>query len=170
MYKVSLVGHSQIPKTLLVDLAEVRIFRVPGARAESFFCDPRLNSVLNWKHDHCVLWLGSNDIAEGVEPGNIFEVIREIVHTIERECGAGVHVCLVEPRIYSGVRPITTNNYKKIQNAVNKKIKRSLRNQVIHFNTASFVNELADDGVHFSEQGQARVRAKIITAIESDRE
>ena len=37
MWKVSLVGHSQLPEELSVANAEIRIFRGPGGRADNFF-------------------------------------------------------------------------------------------------------------------------------------
>ena len=136
MFKVSLVGHSQLPNYLEVEGTEIRIFRAPGGHAETFFSDDRLNRVLQWKHDHCILWLGSNDIAEGMSPEGLFNTIKEITKTIERECGAVVQICLLEPRIYSDEEkaPISNLNYKKVMNSVNNRIKRFLRNATIHFN------------------------------------
>ena len=34
----------------------------PGAKAQDFEHDPRVNAVLAWKHDFTLLWLGNNDI------------------------------------------------------------------------------------------------------------
>lgn len=167
MFKASLVGHSQLPNSLQVDETEIRIFRAPGAHASTFFSDERLNQVLRWKHDHCILWLGSNDIVEGMSTEVLFNDIKEITHTIEKECGAVVQICLIEPRVYPDHpnAPITSENYKKVMHSVNKRIKRSMRNATIHFNTTTYVKELARDGVHFSEEGKERIKGKIAAAI-----
>ena len=167
MLRVSLVGHSQTPKSLQVSGAEIRIFRAPGGRADSFFEDSRMNNVLGWKHDLCLLWIGSNDIADEIEPNHLAETIKYIVQEIEDQCEAEVCVCLVEPRLYDDDGPISREDYKKVQNAVNKKLKRELNNQSIHFNTTTFVEELASDGVHWTSEGRERVENKIITVIES---
>ena len=39
MWKISLVGHSQLPWELDIGGAEVRVFRAPGGRANSFHED-----------------------------------------------------------------------------------------------------------------------------------
>lgn len=36
MFKVALVGHSQIPKSLNVNGAEIRILRAPGGKTKYF--------------------------------------------------------------------------------------------------------------------------------------
>ena len=101
MLKVSLVGHSQIPRSLNVDNVNLRVFRAPGGHAHSFDSDHRLNQVLSWEHDLCILWLGSNDIASGIDPGLLAEKILNSALEIERNCGAIVRICLIEPRFYS---------------------------------------------------------------------
>lgn len=166
MLRVSLVGHSQIPKSLHVPGAEIRIFRAPGGRAASFFSDVRMSDVLQWNHDLCILWLGSNDIADGIVLSELSSTIQEIVVAIEEQCEATVCVCLVEPRLYGDFAPISAEDYKKVQNAVNKRLKRKLENQHIHFNTTAFVEELSSDGVHWTDEGRERVENKLKTVIE----
>lgn len=57
MFKVSIVGHSQVPYSLETGLenTELRIYRKPGARARSFFVEERLTEVLEWNHDLTIL-------------------------------------------------------------------------------------------------------------------
>ena len=168
MYKVSLVGHSQVPQTFNVNKVEIKIFRAPGGHASSFFSDNRLNSVLSWKHDLCILWIGSNDISQETDIEILFNDLKEIVNNIERECGALVTICQIEPRIYSDNGPISTPDYVKIQRAVNKKIKRSLRNPTINFNTKTYIEHLSSDGVHWNSEGRRLVENKLLTAIENN--
>ncbi|KAK3851050.1 hypothetical protein Pcinc_042275 [Petrolisthes cinctipes] len=166
-----MVGHSQIPQTLVVPDVDVQVFRAPGGRASSFFTDARLYRVLAWKHDLCILWLGSNDVADdGIVPNELTKNIMEIIQTIERDCEAKVCVCLIEPRKYPNEYPITSATYKKIQNSINSKIKRRIKNQVIHFNTQTFANSLASDGVQFNDEGRSRVENKIKMVIEGQKE
>ena len=37
MFKVAMVGHSQVPRGLVVESAQVKIFCGPGDRAQFFF-------------------------------------------------------------------------------------------------------------------------------------
>ena len=83
MWKVSLVGHSQLPPQLSVPDTEINIYRAPGGKATTFFSDERLNDVLTWTHDLCILWLGSNDIREDSEPQEIVNDLVEVVESIE---------------------------------------------------------------------------------------
>ena len=166
MLKVSLVGHSQVPRVLEIDGVEIRIFRAPGGHAHSFESDHRLNQVLNWEHDLSILWLGSNDITNGINPGLLADKILDVAREIESNCGASVRICLIEPRVYSRRGPISTEDYKKVQNSINKKIKRNKKFRVIHFNTLSFQETLSGDGVHWSSEGQERVTEKFIKVIQ----
>jgi len=165
MWKVSLVGHSQIPKSLNVPNVELNIFRAPGGKASSFFEDNRMNEVLKWEHDLCILWLGSNDIKSNTNPDELLDRIAEICHAIERDCQAVVIVCQIEPRLYLREIPVSHNQYKKIQGGINNRLKRRLSNKLIHFNTCLFVKELASDGVHWSNTGRDRVDSKLKKVI-----
>ncbi|KAK3880837.1 hypothetical protein Pcinc_014695 [Petrolisthes cinctipes] len=167
-----MVGHSQIPQTLVVPDVDVQVFRAPGGRASSFFTDARLHRVLAWKHDLCILWLGSNDVIDdidGIVPNELAKNIVEIIQTIERDCEAKVCVCLIEPREYPNEYPNTSVSYKKIKNAVNKTIRRKIKNEIIHFNTQTFANSLASDGVQFNDEG-SRVENTFKKVIEGQKE
>lgn len=88
-----MVGHSQVPQELEVPGVDLRIFRAPGGTARTFFTNDRLNNVLEWEHDWCILWLGSNDVYEEAIPRQISDHIFEIVREIERRCKAKVRIC-----------------------------------------------------------------------------
>ena len=160
MLQVSLVGHSQLPRNLTVPETEIKIFRAPGGRADSFFSDHRLRDVLDWEHDFCILWLGSNDIEDDTDPNELFEEIQSIYEAIVSDCGAVVHVCQIEPRLYAGATPIDSDGYRKIQNSVNKKIKRKLTTRTTHFTASNFVETLSEDGVHWNAERKEMVRDK----------
>ena len=165
MLQVSCVGHSQLPHNLSVPETEIKIFRAPGGRADNLFSDHRLNDVLDWEHDFCILWLGSNDIEVDTDPNELFEEIKEVYETIANDCGAVVHVCLIEPRFYPGASPIDSDGYRKIQNSVNKKIKRKLTTRTTHFTASNFVEALSGDGVHWNAEGKEMVRDKLESVI-----
>ncbi len=98
MWKISIVGHSQVPKELHFPNTEIRIFRAPGGKAQFFQENELMNKILDWKLDLCIVWLGSNDITSNADPKEMFNFIKEICHTTEGDCHAEVYVCQIEPR------------------------------------------------------------------------
>lgn len=163
MWKVSLVGHSQLPNDLSVNNAEIQIYKRPGGRAGNFYNDRRLNEVLEWKHDLCILWLGSNDIDNVKRPRDIANNIIEVIQSIEQNCQAIVYICLVEPRFYTNGF-MSEEDYRKVQRKINKILKEQ-GNQVIHFNSSSWVEYLDSDGIHWTNEGRERVKSKLKKAI-----
>ena len=163
MWKISLVGHSQIPTQFNFPNTTIKIFRAPGAKAASFFEDSRMSGVLDWEHDLTILWLGSNDITSDTDPEVVFGHIKEICNAIEENCQSEVYVCQVEPRLRP--RSLSHEKYKKIQCGINNRIKKRLSVRNIHFNNLQFVEELAGDGVHWSEAGRMRIEAKFRKVI-----
>lgn len=162
-HTVSLVGHSQLPWNLTIPEWDVRVFRAPGGKAESFFNDFRMSSVLEWTHDTCLLWLGSNDITEDTVVKELYEDISEVVYAIEDNCEADVIITLVEPRFYPDETPVSHETYAKIQKGVNRRLKRSLSDrEFINFNSSYWVNYLDSDGVHFDYEGKRKVKKKLI--------
>ena len=78
-----MVGHSQLPPQLSVPDTEINIYHAPGGKATTFFSDERLNEVLTWTHDLCILWLGSNDIREDSVLQEIVNDLVDVVESIE---------------------------------------------------------------------------------------
>lgn len=168
MARVAIVGHSQVPKYLYVPGVDLRIFRAPGGRAYNFFSDSRLNPVLEWQNDITLLWLGSNDIDQDTQSQSLVTNIIEIVEAIEDSCDSTVYPIQIEPRSYPDEYIVSNDSYKKVQRAVNRKLKRCLKGKCfIHFNTAFYVEHLAADGVHWDEEGKQHVRDRLEYYIES---
>ncbi len=163
MWKIAFVGHSQIPISFEFPNTEIRIFRAPGGKASNYFQDSRMNQILQWEHDLTILWIGSNDINGDANPVEIYNDIKEIYQEIETNCQSVVYICQVEPRTQA--RDIPADIYKRIQYGINNRIKRSLKTPNIHFNNVSFVEELSDDGVHWSGTGRVRVESKFKKVI-----
>lgn len=155
MLRVALVGHSQLPTNLLIEGTQISIFRAPGGKAISFFEDNRLSSILNWRGDVVIVWLGSNDIEIN---SNVAEIVNNLIHikeSIEKECGAKVIITLLEPRCYPNDYPVHQTQYAKIQKGVNRKLERKLpQTHFIKVNTPCFQQLLSHDGVHFTFEGR----------------
>lgn len=157
-WKISVVCHSQVPKS--VTDTEVKIFRPPGGRIYYFFSDDQMNAVLEWKHDLCILWIGSNDIENDTDPDDTVNHIAETCQATARDCQAIVYVCQIEPRRCQGEVPVSHERYKKIQGGINNRLRRRLKYKVIHFNTNHFVQELQSDGMHWTDAGGKNSKGK----------
>ena len=115
MFKVALVGHSQMPRSLRVDNAEVKVFRAPGGKLANFHRDSRLNQVLSWPHNLTYLWLGSNDINPESNIGDLINQTKAIASEIEERCGSQVIIVEIEHRQYPPHRLVIEQEaYKKI--------------------------------------------------------
>ena len=164
MYKVALVGHSQIPSNLNVENVEVKIFRAPGGKIARFHRDSRLNKVLLWKHQLTFLWLGSNDITPTTSTGELINQIQMLTREIEEKCGSKVIIIEIERREYPPHKLIVEQEqYKKIRRAVNRALLRSKHFFTITFNAVRFV--LASDGVHFEPQSRRQIANQIVENI-----
>lgn len=159
-FKVSLVGHSQLPGGIHLSQVDLRTYRSPGARADSFYENGTLCEVLEWPHDLCILWIGSNDIEQHSVPAEITNNIVGIVQTIEEATNAIVWVVKLEHRFYQEGGPVTQTDYRKIQRGVNKKLESRLSNRLINFNSEMWVELMGEDGVHWSQEGKQRIRKR----------
>ena len=165
MLKVALVGHSQVPRSLSVDNAEIRIFRAPGGKLENFHRDTRMKQVLSWRHDITYLWLGSNDVHPEVKILDLIEWNKAIASEIEDKCGSKVIIVELERRIYPPERPlIDQRRYKQITRSVNRALLRCKKFFTITFNAERFV--LSADGVHFEPQSRRAIENKFVESIQ----
>ncbi len=121
---------------------------------------------MDWPHDYCLLWLGSNDIEKDTRPFKVAQRIIEIATSIESNCNSKVYPIHVEPRKYPNGVPVLHDTYRRIQEGVNRRLKRALKGRLfVHFNTKEHVESLSEDGVHWRGIVQQLVRGKIIDAV-----
>ena len=167
MFKVAIVGHSQVPEELVFDREDVSvdIFRAPGGRASTFFLDRRMADVGHQKYDLVILWLGSNDITPHCVVRKIADKLAFIVKDLERKCEAQVRMCLIEPRYPDGRLDQTT--YEKVAKGINNLLQRRLlkKYRFISFGAKPFWDSLDTDGVHFDPIGCDHVANKFRNCI-----
>ncbi|MPC88347.1 hypothetical protein E2C01_083248 [Portunus trituberculatus] len=149
MFRVAIVGHSQIPVALpgLPDDIEVSLFRVPGARAQNFFTNSVFMSIFESKFDLIILWIGSNDIHSRCRVKEIVADIKAIVEQLEAVCTPRIKICLIEPRRPDPKRSLQTKRF-------------------ISFGARPFAEGLARDGVHFNRQTREYIQSKLRNAIQ----
>lgn len=165
-YRVAIVGHCQVPRSLDVEIenTEVRIFRAPGAKVENFFSDDRMGQILLWKHELTILWMGSNDINPNTKACELTQKILEIGRIIEQICGSKVIIVEIENRLYQASNPVISNErYKKIKRAINRALLKSKKFFCINFNGFEFT--LGRDGMHFETSSKDLIQQKLARFI-----
>ena len=170
MFRVALLGHSQIPRRLdhHIEGVEVTIFRAPGGKVTNFLKDNRLNRILNFEHDLAIIWLGSNDLEYGGTSRLTVDSLISVANLVEEQCHSRVILVELENRKYPPYNErIPEGDYMRLKRAVNKKIQKH-RFKYIHFRTSQF--ELDVDGVHFTEDAQGLVREKLIKVIKEEKD
>ncbi|KAG0713759.1 hypothetical protein GWK47_015517 [Chionoecetes opilio] len=167
MYRVALVGHSQVPQTVEVDAPNVtvEVYRAPGGKIRTFFSDDRLNGILQKEFELVILWLGSNDIKEASKVGNIVEHIRKVVETVQATCRCEIRICMIEHRIITDhyARRVEQETYDKVAKAINNKLNKKLtQDRKLSFNAKPYAQDLAHDGVHFNRTGRSFIYEKLM--------
>ena len=169
MLRISFVGHSNVPENFVVPGAtQVELFRKRGGHILNFFDDSTLSKVLDYTHELCYLFLGSNDIVEGCSTTEIVDAIIHVTRTIEARCRAKVVVLLVENRVYYGADPpICNENYKKAQQSINTQLRRAFKqtNRCIHL-TGVLAKHMSD-GVHFTQTGHSILRDFLLREVDA---
>ena len=167
MYKVAVVGHSQIPKH--IDIRDpnvsVKIFRRSGARLEHINELP-FHEIFDSQYDLLVLFLGGNDIA--TYPEEIERIIHDLKGLLLKYKAVAQEVVyvLIEGRQYPDNNRfgITNKVYESCRKRVNRNIRRFLMRQGIRsFNTTDyyFSNNVAKDGIHFNPAALNQLVQKI---------
>ena len=161
MYRVSVLGHSNVPREPLeVFGCEVRTYRSPGSHAATFDQNPTFSPVLEWQHELSVVFLGSNDVTPDVEVPEITESLKHVVRKLE-QCADKVAVVLLEPRVILEPAPGRPDQrtYNSVIKSVNRKLQRDLRgHDFINLSGPYFRNHLSQDGTHWNSIGKAKVR------------
>ena len=165
MFKVALVGHSQVPSTFEApEGAEVRIFRRGGLIRH--FNQAPLANVYEYNPDLIILFLGSNDVLDFANNWLLLvKGLRDILHDLTSVCPR-VWVVTIERRKF------TSDHLSLLYESCRKKINRKLRKQIRNMNvrmvniTATwFLNNLGPDGVHFNAQAKQEIKSKFRAVI-----
>ena len=172
MYRVALVGHSNLPVFPSWGDVQVEVFKERGAYLTDLTDRRRFGGALFTTHWDCVvLFLGGNDIAVERNQDSLYYRHLEAFQALHTN---KLIVTDLEPRQYNRANQIrfgiTTREYQAIANIVNKKLKRYARRtanvELIHIPPAYLEDSV--DGIHLSDEGQGhliRKYKKVITAI-----
>ena len=123
--RVAILGHSNVPADYEHPTLETRVFRRGGAWIRDFDSYPIFREVFRWRHDLCLLFLGSNDIYAGCGTHRIATYIIQLARRIEQQAGSTVLIVLIEPRNCPEDYQITTEEYSIIANSINRQVRRA---------------------------------------------
>ena len=169
MYKVALVGHSQIPIEMPeIPGTELRIFRQPGAKLEDIY-KPPLRDVFEYRPDLCILYLGGNDLAlPNTDRMEVMRKLREVLLSL-KEVTKDLRWVNLEERFYP-----RRNRHQVIDSAYEADRKWFLNNirRFLAKNTIGTLNVTGPwwarnqtDGIHFNRTAQRHIRTKFINCI-----
>ena len=161
MYRVALVGHSNLPVFPGWENVQVEIFKVNGAKLTDLRDEQRFGRALfttNW--DCVVIFLGGNDVAKCKNPDNLYNRYMDafrVLHTNQ------LVVTDLEPRTYNRANRIryniTTAEYKTVSDVLNKRLKRYAKRtanvQLVHIPPGYLEDSV--DGIHLSLNGQRKL-------------
>ena len=172
VFKVALVGHSQIPNTITpLRNTEVRVFKRPGGSVFQFE-EPPFSEVFDYRPDLVILFLGGNDVAlYGDEHQRIVSKLKQILARL-KELSNNVIFVTLERRNYplNNRFGVVNEVYNRNRKKVNDKLRAFLRRKSIRqINVTApwFSENLRSDGVHFNSSAAIEFRRKIILAIQS---
>ena len=166
VFRVALVGHSQLPAIEDYDEVEFELFKIPGARIKDFKYSERIRSN-EW--DCVIIFLGGNDLCDHHDADQVVNELLELVSEIQAR---SIILTQIEKRTYSPARErrhgITTEQYNSLANVTNNKLKRRKRSlgtfHLIHC-PAGYNLDSRDGGIHFSETAARSLTTRYMGAI-----
>ena len=171
-YQVCYLGHSLVtcdtlrPQTEPVIGVNMEMIRKSGARVDRFFEYPAFQPVLQRGYHLVIVMLGGNDINEATDPNKLAADYLAIHQAIESH-GAKCVLCTVEKRVYKPghIHYVEPEVYRKIMNAVNRKLARALKGKLILLGGKTYPLDLRTDGIHPTFEGRRHIWNKVVGAI-----
>ena len=163
--KVALVGDSlikRIPNNML--LPNMKKFGKGGAKAEFFLQSEEMIQALNYQPQVTFILIGGNDIRHGCSPKTIFDNIMAIR---SKFVGIGSIVKVIEIPYTSKPRGMNSDEFRSIQNSINKKLRRHTKETVCLGGINLIKTYLDIDGVHLKYQGIKNLVNRIIFVVDS---
>lgn len=119
--QIVLVGHSFIPTSIgAIEVANIKVYGAPGARASTFGSNRTLSHLLEWPHNITILFTGDNDVFHGCIP-NIAKDTKAVIDLTHDHYHLHVAVVLLEPRNppINKRFNVSHSHYKRIAASIN---------------------------------------------------
>lgn len=139
----------------------IRIFRKPGARADSFNNTDEYQNLLDWENDLPVLWIGSIDIEEESSPEDIVNTISELIDNVRHNCHCKIIFILPEPRT-NDIR-VSPGTYRRVVKGMKRRLQnRYKQNNDIKISVIGGLSQyLFEDGLHFNYEGRELIKDRL---------
>ena len=171
VFRVALIGHSQLPSIPDYDDVSFTEFKSRGAHI-SHLSDPNrfnVNAIRNNQWDCIILFLGGNDLCVSRNPNKVENDLETLINSFNANLilVTEIESRVYEPRFRRRFR-ITTEEYNGLARAVNRKLKRRARHwrqgvRLIHCPPS--YNIAGRDGIHFGDLGTLSLINKYKGAI-----
>ena len=165
MFRVAILGHSQVPEVVEGPNLDIRVFRKPGGFWYDLFC-PQFSDFCKGGFDLAIIVLGGNDLAGNRPVLDIVEDAKVFVKYAS-ECARHVRVCTAESRTYpeNNRFGVSNSEYKARKNRYNRMLLRMLKREnarAINLERPWFKYERKSDGVHFSTESLKRFARELV--------
>ena len=169
VYRVALVGHSQLPYIEDYEDVEFEHFKKKGARIGTFTDSSCFGRICSDQWDCVIIFLGGNDLCDH---HNADQMVNDLMRLVGQVRASTILVTEIEKRTY---RPdlaskynTTTEQYMRLATTANNKLRRKSSSlgtfHLIHL-PSSYNRETVDGGIHFNEIASRSLIAKYAGAI-----
>ena len=173
VFKVALVGHSQLPYIEDYDDVEFEQFKKGGARIEDFTKGSNYERICSDEWDCVILFLGGNDLCDHHDAS---QMVTELMNFVDDIRAPLKLVTEIEKRTYSRrlgeQHNITNEQYRRLAACANNKLKHRKNSgafQLIH-TPSSYNNNTRDGGIHFGEIAERSLITRYVGAISRARD
>ena len=176
-FEVCYLGHSLVtcdtlrPQTEPVVGVNMDMIRRSGARVSQFFDYPEFQPVLRRRYNLVIVMLGGNDITDATDPNKLTADYLAVHQAIE-SYGAKCVLCTIEKRVYKEghIHYVDPEAYRKVMNAVNRKLSRALKGKLILLGGRTYPLDLRTDGIHPNFEERKHIWNKVVGAIKYHQE
>ena len=162
MCSVAVIGHSLVPTTVTLDIANVTldVYRFPGATIDSLNHHLNQRNFWNKTYDLITLCIGGNDLTKD-DVSNVFDKFCDLVRRLLQQT-TKLSACTVEYRLYqTGNRfGADRDTYRRKVTKINLKIRRFLTkigHRYLDLGKTDFIYNRTRDGVHFNSFAKSKI-------------
>ena len=173
VFKVALVGHSQLPYIDDYDDVEFEQFKIGGARIKTFTEGSNYERICSNEWDCVILFLGGNDLCDHHDA---YQMVTELMTFVNDIRAPLKLVTEVEKRTYSSQLEdrynTTTQQYMRLASTANNKLKHRKKSgafRLIHSPSSYNINS-RDGGIHFGEIAYRSLVERYVGAINRARD
>ena len=161
MFRVALVGHSQVPVNYEYGYQDfpvrVYVYRRPGARIKDIRFDPVFNSFWRHRFDLSILFIGGNDLEKDTNTKAVRDEYCHLIRVLNGKDAACIPSTIERRENLPTFHryQITQAEYNSKSRSINRFLARYCRatnQEYLDLQRGVFTGPRARDGVHFSAE------------------